>query len=95
MKPKDVCKAVASLRARRHETQTIFGQGLGVSLPTIQRWESLVPPSGAALLRVMRLADSCRSGDLGDIFCACLSSELGISVGPLRESESTEELTLP
>ena len=30
-------------------TQTVFGQMLGYSLPTVQRWEGLVGPRGKAL----------------------------------------------
>jgi transcriptional regulator with XRE-family HTH domain len=88
-----VSQAVISLRRRRGETQTEFGRKLGVSLPTIQRWESVASPSGACLLHVMRLADISASADLGDVFCAQLSRDFGLSVESLREV--TEELTLP
>jgi transcriptional regulator with XRE-family HTH domain len=80
-----VMDAVRSLRTALGMTQTDFGGALGKSLPTIQRWETLRPPRGAALMDLYHLAGrnqdpkkpDARLVEIAGIFKKALSAEFG------------------
>ncbi len=66
--PADVRKAVRELRTAFGQTQTEFAGTVGRSLPTIQRWETLVEPKGNALLRLAKIAQDSRQPQLTQTF---------------------------
>lgn len=79
MSTKDLRGAVRELRVALGRTQTQFGQLIGKGLATIQRYETLVPPKGAVLAMLGRLAEENGRHDLSVIFHSALAEELGES----------------
>jgi transcriptional regulator with XRE-family HTH domain len=75
-----VMNAVRSLRLALRLNQTDFGRRLGKSLPTIQRWETVLPPSGEALVQLMKLALVNKQVDMAEVFEHAISEELGHQV---------------
>lgn len=69
--------AVRSLRNRLELTQTQFAALMGVSYPSVQRYEQLVPPKGHKLARFRDLAISKGFEDLGEVFHSALVREVG------------------
>ena len=63
-----IMDAVKALRGTLGLTQTEFGGRVGKSLPTIQRWEGLRPPTGDALLQLQNLANTHRLYELAAVF---------------------------
>jgi transcriptional regulator with XRE-family HTH domain len=76
----DLRGAVRGLRAAMGKTQTEFGTMLGKSLPTIQRYESLVPPKGKILIDLERLARDARFDEYAQIFREAVRVELGVEL---------------
>jgi hypothetical protein len=77
---KRVRLAVLDLRNRLGLTQTQFGGRIGKGLASVQRYENLVPPSGAALVQLMTLAAEIKEASLAEVFRSALSKELGYDV---------------
>jgi transcriptional regulator with XRE-family HTH domain len=50
----NLMKSVRALRIEAGLSQTEFGRQLGMSLPSVQRWETLRPPNGKGLFRLER-----------------------------------------
>jgi len=83
--------SIRSLRTALKLTQTEFGKLFGKSLPTIQRWETLRPPGGWALIRLLDLAKRHAADPqcdaLAKVFRDALASEqksfklVGVAVG--------------
>ena len=73
----EVMKAVRDLRAELGFTQAQFALSLGYGMSTIQRWEQVVPPRGAALLKLAVLAGDHGRSDLFTVFKDALEIELG------------------
>jgi len=71
-----VMAAVRSLRTALGMTQTDFGRALEKSLPTIQRWETLRPPRGAALANLYRTAVANDLDEIAQTFSRALMLEL-------------------
>lgn len=65
-------------------SQTEFGRLIGKSLNTIQRYESLVAPKGAALIDLRELAKEHGQGYLAQVFDEAATSEIGQSVRSSR-----------
>jgi DNA-binding transcriptional regulator YiaG len=72
--------AVSELRNRMGLSQTQFGLRLGKALPTIQRWETLRPPKGPALVQLMTLAAGINETSIAEVFRTALSEELAYTV---------------
>ena len=82
--------AVKQFRKGLGETQTEFGIRLGYSLPTIQRWELVAAPRGAALIDLARRADETGRTEFAQLFRSALP------IVPALPCEwITEEDTLP
>ena len=62
-------------------SQTEFGRLLGKSLNTVQRYETLVPPTGKVLAKLARLAGERQQTAFAEIFAKALADE----IGPLYE----------
>lgn len=76
---KEIRAAVRELRRESKMTQTQFAQFLGNSLSTIQRYETLVAPSGKALATLAYTALAAGRRDLARTFSQALLEGLGIS----------------
>lgn len=81
IQPEEIRAAVRNLRDSLELTQTQFAQELGMSLPTIQRWEGVVPPAGEALVALAQLAERYGKGDLHNLFLATFAKEAGLDRG--------------
>ena len=73
-------EAVAVLREQLDLTQPEFAARLGVSLPSIQRYERIAGPTGRALVDLVVIARGVGRDDLADLFRAALIEELGPDV---------------
>ncbi len=67
---------VKNFRSRLGLSQTEFGRLIGKSLPTVQRYENLVPPRGRVLTDLAELASRRGAADLARIFRQALSDEI-------------------
>lgn len=72
--------AVKNLRLALGKTQTEFGAMIGKSLPTIQRYESLVPPKGRILLKLEALAREKKFDEYAQTFRAAIRTDLGLDM---------------
>ncbi len=72
-----VKEAVRKLREALGKTQTEFGQMIGASLPTIQRYERLVAPKGKVLVKLEGLAREYGLEEYAGVFENALTQELG------------------
>ena len=81
--PVDLRKSVRGLRHSmkegngKHVSQTQFAAMIGVSLNTVQRYETLVAPSGAALVALARLARAEGKTELMNTFLQAVTWEIG------------------
>src|ERR1017187_9109989 len=82
----DVRFAVRGLRIALAKTQTEFGALIGKSLPTIQRYESLVPPKGKILLRLERMAREHHFDEYAQTFREALRDDLGLELPDMPAS---------
>ena|ERR1017187_6471241 len=82
----DLRFAVRGLRLALGKTQTEFGDLIGKSLPTVQRYESLVPPKGKILLRLERLARDTRFDEYAQTFREALRADLGMDLPDMPAS---------
>jgi transcriptional regulator with XRE-family HTH domain len=85
--------AVRGLRLALGKTQTEFGTMIGKSLPTIQRYETLVPPKGKTLLKLERLASEKRFDEYARTFREALRRDLGLDLPDM--SASAVEVPFP
>src|ERR1039457_7538452 len=76
----DLRFAVRGLRIALAKTQTEFGALLGKSLPTIQRYELLVPPKGKVLFTLESLAREKRFDEYAQTFRDAIRDELGVEL---------------
>lgn len=72
--------AVRELRKHLKMNQRKFGDEIGKSTPTVQRYEGKVPPVGEALAELVILADQSGRPDIAEIFRESLRSELGPAI---------------
>ncbi len=91
----DVRLAVKKLRLLLGKTQADFAREIGKSIPTVQRYEGLVPPAGEALVQFMKLADAHGHLDLAAIFQRAISKELGHQIPRFSFSEDSTFEILP
>jgi transcriptional regulator with XRE-family HTH domain len=84
-------EAVRSLRVAMGLTQTKFAERVSVSLPTVQRWEKVVPPRGKALYSLSRLASEIGKMDLSSLFLSALTRELSANERVLLDKSETKE----
>ncbi len=80
----EVRAAAKKLRSLLGKTQAEFARDIGKSIPTVQRYEGLVPPAGEALVQFMKLADVHGLLDLAAIFQRAISKELGHQIPRFR-----------
>ena len=83
-------EAVKSLRVALGDTQQSFAHRLGLAISTAVRYETNRPPTGTALLELMKLADAHGLEDLATKFQEAISEELRFPVrrlSPLRGQE--------
>lgn len=83
--------AVRSLRNALELSQTDFGIKLGKSLPTIQRWETLRPPTGEALVAIATLAEEKGHEQLKKVFLDALVAEMGLERNAGYMSMATQD----
>jgi transcriptional regulator with XRE-family HTH domain len=76
----DLRAAVRGLRLALGKTQTEFGALIEKSLPTIQRYESVVPPRGKVLLKLERLARGNCFDEHAQSFREALRADLGLDL---------------
>src|SRR3954463_13181570 len=72
--------AVRGLRRALAKTQTEFGTLIGKSLPTIQRYEALVPPKGKVLFTLESIAREKRFDEYARAFRDAIRAELGVEL---------------
>ncbi len=70
-------EAVKALRAATKLNQVAFAASIGRSYPTVQRYENIRPPKGAALKPLIALAESQQRSDLQRIFQRYLIESAG------------------
>ncbi|HYI92078.1 MAG TPA: hypothetical protein VEX68_00910 [Bryobacteraceae bacterium] len=98
MSSEEIRSAVKSLRLsiKNEEgdsiSQTEFGRLIDKSLNTVQRYESLMPPRGAVLMRLAQLARARDREDLATIFFRALEDQLGVSRYFLEKEVMTESM---
>ena len=78
--------AVIQLREQLGLTQTDFAARLGRGMSTIQRWERVVPPAGAPLLELAKLAEEIGRPDLTSIFARAIEADIGLSANQMPVS---------
>jgi hypothetical protein len=76
----DLRFAVRGFRLALAKTQTEFGALIGKSLPTIQRYELLVPPKGKILFTLESLAREKRFDEYAQTFRDAIRDELGVEL---------------
>ena len=81
MSSPDLRPAVRSLRLALKKTQTEFGALIGKTLPTVQRYENLVPPKGSVLTRLANVAHENGLEDYARLFRLALAAEMGQQLG--------------
>lgn len=79
-------RAVRGLRLALGKTQTEFGALIGKSLPTIQRFETLVPPRGKILLKLETLARESRLDEYAQRFRQAVRDDLGLDLPEIEVS---------
>src|SRR5262245_30211499 len=78
--------ALRELRRRLELSQTAMSQKLGVTLLTVQHWETQRAPGGIILARLIHIAKKEKHADLADIFEAGIQEE----ARPVREGIEEE-----
>jgi transcriptional regulator with XRE-family HTH domain len=79
MSNSDLKETVKRLRLALGKSQTKFGALIGKGLATVQRYETLVPPKGKALVQLEKLASESGFDECANIFRNALRDELGLT----------------
>ena len=77
-----VMGAVKTFRGVLGVTQQDLSEKLGITVRTVARWETAVPPKGKALGMLLKLARFYKRRGSARIFAESLSAEIGIEIDP-------------